>query len=42
MPKGFLNGMGWVIDQEEEGLTYGWKWCEHENLPEFARVDKIL
>jgi hypothetical protein len=31
MPNGFLNGMGWVIDQEEEGMTCGWKWCEHEN-----------
>jgi len=31
MPNGFLNGMGWVIDQEEEGMTCGWKWWEHEN-----------
>jgi len=23
--------MGWVIDQEEKGMTCGWKWCEHEN-----------
>jgi hypothetical protein len=28
MPNGFVNGMGW---QEEEGMTYGWKQCEHEN-----------
>jgi len=25
------NGMGWVINQEEEGMTCGWKWCEHDN-----------
>jgi hypothetical protein len=31
MPNQFLNGMGWVIDQEEKGMTCGWKWCEHEN-----------
>jgi hypothetical protein len=31
MPNGFLNGMEWVIDQEEEGMTCVWKWCEHEN-----------
>jgi hypothetical protein len=31
MPNGFLNGMKWVIDQEEEGMTRGWKWREHEN-----------
>jgi hypothetical protein len=23
--------MRWVIDQEEEGITCGWKWCGHEN-----------
>ncbi len=31
MPNGFLNGMGWVIDQEEKWMACGWKWCEHEN-----------
>ncbi len=28
---GFLIGMRWVIDQEEEGMTCAWKWCEHKN-----------
>ncbi len=36
----FLNGMGWVINQEEEGMTCGWKWCEHENCLKFARAEK--
>jgi hypothetical protein len=31
MPNGFLNGMGWVIDQEEKWMACAWKWCEHEN-----------
>jgi len=32
--------MGWVIDQEEEGMTYGWKWCEHENCFNLQRQKK--
>jgi hypothetical protein len=42
MLNGFLNGMGWVINREEEGMTCGWKWCEHEKLLQFPRAEKIL
>jgi hypothetical protein len=32
--------MGWVIDQKEKGMTYGWKCCEHENFFNLQRQKK--
>ncbi len=40
IPNRFLNGMGWVIDQKEKGMTYGWKCCEHENFFNLQRQKK--
>jgi hypothetical protein len=37
-----LNGMGWMINQEEKGMTCGWKWHEHENCFNLQGQKKII